>query len=152
MTEPVSFPSATPRHALPMLFTAQAQKEITVNESLLAADVLLQPVVEGIATTPPASPVRGQCWIVGNAATGAFSGHDSQIAAWSDSGWRFFAPMPGARVHDQGLGAERFYIGTWQRSVAPATPTGGTVVDTQARSAIAAIIQLLTTSGTFSVA
>ncbi|WP_438823003.1 DUF2793 domain-containing protein [Novosphingobium cyanobacteriorum] len=108
-------------------------------------------MVEGIAANPPATPLPGQCWIVGSAGTGAFAGHDSQIAAWSDGGWRFFAPMPGARVHDQGLGAERFYLGTWQKSVAPAAPLGGTVVDTQARSSIAAIIQLLTASGIFSV-
>lgn len=86
MTDPLSFSSASPRHALPLLFAGQSQKEVIVNEALLAADILLHPAIEAVASSPPAAPANGQCWLVGTAATGAFAGQTDRIAAWSEGG------------------------------------------------------------------
>lgn len=125
----------------------QSQKEVTVNEALLLADLLLHPAVEGMADTPPSAPASGQCWIVGPAPAGAFSGKSGQVAAWSEGGWRFITPFPGLRVHDKASGAQRFFNGAWQGVVAPAAPAGGAVIDVQARAAVASLVALLQTAG-----
>ena len=54
--------------------------------------------------TPPGSPTDGQRWIVAASPTGAWSGHATEIAAWQDGAWRFFAPRTGwlAYVVDEG--------------------------------------------------
>ncbi|MCW1383221.1 DUF2793 domain-containing protein [Novosphingobium sp. KCTC 2891] len=150
MTDPVAFTSTTARHALPMLFVGQSQKETTVNEALLLADILLHPVVQGTSASAPAAPTVGACWIVATSAVGAFAGREDTIAAWSEGGWRFVAPHAGLRVHDASRGCQLTYAGSWQRSVAPPAPSGGTVVDAQARTAIGAILGLLQSSGIFS--
>lgn len=86
----------TGRLGFPLLASGQAQKEITHNEALALADMLVQPVVQAVApASVPASPVPGQCWIVGVGATGAWSGHDGAIACWTAGGWRFAPPFDG---------------------------------------------------------
>lgn len=151
MTDPVSFSSVSPRFALPLLFAGQSQKEATVNEALLAADVLLHPAIETVLATPPATPINGQCWLVGSGATGAFAGRTDHIAAWTEGGWRFMAPREGMRAYDIASTAHRLYAsGSWRLVAAPAAPTGGSVVDNQARAAIAAIISSLRTAGVLS--
>ena len=150
MTDPISFPALSPRFAMPLLFAGQSQKEVTVNEALLLSDLLLHPVVEGIVTSPPASPTAGSCWIVGPGAVGAFAAKDASIAAWTDGGWRFITPRDGLRVFDRGRGAERLFLAGWRIATAPAAASGGTVIDVQARSAIASLITLLKDTGIFS--
>jgi Protein of unknown function (DUF2793) len=151
MTDPISFSATSPRFALPLLFAGQSQKEVTVNEALLGADILLHPAVEALAATPPAAPASGQCWLVGSSATGAFAGQSDRIAAWTEGGWRFVAPRDGMRVYDIAASAHRLYAGgNWRLTAAPATPTGGTFVDSQARTAIAAIITALRNGGILS--
>lgn len=150
MTDPISYSTTTARLGLPMLFAAQAQKETTVNESLALIDVLVSGGVEGVRTTPPASPVVGQAWIVGASPTGAFAGHAAAIAAWTDGGWRFVQPARGMRVYDSQSSAFRLFDTAWTIVVAPAGASGGAVIDTEARAAIAALIQALKVTGTFS--
>ncbi len=85
---------ATARFALPFIAAGQAQKEVFHNEALTRVDVLLQPVVEAVGLdAPPASPATGQCWVVGAAPTGAWAGQAQSIAAWTEGGWRFVAPL-----------------------------------------------------------
>jgi hypothetical protein len=151
MTDPVSFSSASPRFALPLLFAGQSQKEATVNEALLAADLLLHPAIEAVTATPPAAPMNGQCWLVGTDATGAFAGQTDRIVAWTEGGWRFIAPREGMRAYDIAATAYRLYAGgNWRLAAAPVAPSGGSVVDSQARVAIAAIITSLRSAGVLS--
>ncbi len=148
MTDPLSFSSVSPRFALPMLFAGQSQKETTVNEALLAVDVLLHSAIEAVIATPPTAPSNGQCWLVGSGATGAFAGQTDRIAAWSEGGWRFIAPREGMRAYDIAVATYRLYSGgTWRLVAAPAAPSGGTVIDSQARTAITAIITALRNTG-----
>lgn len=150
MTDPLSFLSASPRHALPLLFAGQSQKEVSVNEALLAADALLHPAIEAVLASPPAAPTSGQCWLVGSGATGAFAGQADRIAAWSEGGWRFHAPREGMRAYDIAAAAYRLYAGgTWRLTSSPTSPTGGSVVDSQARAAIAAMLTALRSAGVF---
>lgn len=148
MTDPISFSTSSPRFALPLLFAGQSQKEITVNEALLGADILLHAAIETVATAPPTTPSAGQCWLVGSGATGTFSGQTDRIAAWSDGGWRFVAPREGMKVYDRSASAHRLFAGsTWRLVTAPAGPTGGSVIDSQARTAIIAILDALRNAG-----
>ena len=88
--------SNTPHLGLPFLEAAQAQKHVTVNDSLRALDALVQlSVKDANLTVPPGSPVEGDRHIVAASATGAWAGKDNQIAAWQDSAWAFFVPVIG---------------------------------------------------------
>ena len=87
------------RLKLPMLAAAQAQKEVTHNEALALADIAVQAVVQSVGPVAvPASPVVGQCWIVGAEPTGAWTGRAGAIAAWTSGGWRFVLPFEGMQA------------------------------------------------------
>lgn len=158
----------SPRFDLPLLAAGQAQKEVLHNEALAALDLLVHSVAETIGDdAPPASPVEGQCWIVGTAPTGEWAGHAGALAGWTAAGWRFMAPVEGMAVwvRASGLLARRgtgdwavgvlagsaLQIGGEQvvgaRAAAIADPSGGATVDTQARAAIAALLAALRTHG-----
>jgi len=49
---------------------------------------------EAFANDPPGAPQAGETWIVGAAPTGAFVGHEHELAEWSGTGWTFVAPTP----------------------------------------------------------
>lgn len=139
----------TPRFALPLLAIAQAQKEVTHNEALTLLDALVHAAIEaGPLAAPPAGPAAGQCWLVGTAPTGAWAGQGNAIALWTPGGWRFAAPRGGMQVTRLADGARlRFDGGAW---VAPATieaPSGGSTIDSEARSAILSLILHLDAQG-----
>lgn len=144
MTDPLSFPETTPRHALPMLYAGQAQKVVTVNEALAATDLLLHPAVSGERPDPPAAPVEGEMWLVAAGATGDWTGRDGALAGWTGGGWRFVAPRTGLRIFDIAAAAFRIFDGAWTAPpAAPPAPLDGTTVDAEARLAIAQIITRL---------
>lgn len=147
MTDPIAFTSATPRFALPNLFVAQAQKEFTINEALARIDGLLHPVVEGEADFPPANPTDGENWIVGSLASGDWSGLSGKIALRQAGNWLFIAPREGMSVLDRATGSMARYDGGWLRRSAIAAPTGGTIADAEARTAIAGLIAALVAAG-----
>ena len=96
--------NVTQRLELPMLFSGQAAKEVTVNEALQALDIIVAAVVEGDATAaPPASPAVGNCYLVGGSPTGPWTGKAEHLAAWTANGWRFIAPFAGLAVRDKPL-------------------------------------------------
>lgn len=97
--------SQTPNLHLPYLDANQNQKTVTHNAALTALDVLVNCQVQSAAlTAPPGAPADGQCWIVGSAATGAWAGHDLNIAAWQDGAWAFYPPTRGMLVYDGDTG------------------------------------------------
>lgn len=156
------------RWRLPYLAAAQAQKEVTHNEAVMAVDQLLHLAVETrTLAVPPAAPLPGQAWIVAAAPSGAWTGQADAIAASSASGWRFHAPREGclAWLRDAGVFAVfgpggwisdrwpvarldiagRAVLGPAGAAVAP--PAGGAVVDGEARAAITALLLLLRGQG-----
>jgi len=72
-------------------------------------DALLHPVVEGLASTPPSTPLNGACWIVDANPTGAFADLTDQIACNVDGQWLFAAPVEGMIVFDRTLGQIRTF-------------------------------------------
>ena len=149
MPEPVLFDSVSPRFALPLLFAGQAQKEAFVNEALSRADALMHCAIEGEATTAPAFPAEGTAWLVASGAQGVWLGQDGGIACWQSGNWLFITPRDGMRVLDRSTGQERRFHTEWHSPVAPLEPSGGSVVDTQARAAIVELVEALRIAGIF---
>ena len=147
MTDPIVFTSASPRFGLPLLFAGQSQKEVFVNEAHALVDALLHPAVEGEANDPPAAPAEGESWLVGSSPTGAWAEHAGALASFQAGGWIFAAPRDGMRVLDRATGQDIRYRDGWQRPPAPAEPSGGTTVDTEARSAISSLLAALAAAG-----
>ena len=86
----------TARLKLPFIAAAQAQKHVTHNEALLALDAIIHAAVEDKdLAAPPADPQEGQAWLVAASASGAWAGHEGEMAVWSDGVWRFHAPAAG---------------------------------------------------------
>lgn len=159
---------ATPRLGLPFLAAGQAQKELAHNEALALADAAICPAVQAVGVnTPPPALVAGQCWIVGAAPTGAWAGQAQTLAVWTAGGWRFVPAIDGLQVwvlpdrvwavRDAGqwrvgeLRCNRLIVGgqavVGARQGAVAAPTGGTVIDAEARAAIGAVIARLSAHG-----
>jgi hypothetical protein len=161
-------PDITPRMKFPYLASGQAQKEVTHNEALLIADMLVQPVVEALAhTTVPTTPQIGQCWIVGMGSVGDWSGKDDTLACWTEGGWRFFVPFEGMSVWSiadsmqaqwrggswakGSINAQTYSVGgqivvRGQRP-AIANASGGTTIDSEARIVVDAILVALRQHG-----
>ena len=160
--------TGTPRLALPFLSVGQAQKEFTHNESLQTLDILVAGAVEQPPlSTPPASSAVGDCYIVGSAATDAWAGKSQCVAAWTTGGWRFVSPIEGMLLYERTSGTwAAFRNGEWElgsvrgtalligdqqvvgaRADAIASPSGGTVVDVEARDAVDAILNALRQHG-----
>lgn len=151
----------TPRWMLPLLAAGQAQKEITHNEALTLLDLVVQPCVEAVGVNvAPASPATGQAWVIGDQPTGAWQDHAGMLAGWTDGGWRFLSPRPSLSVWNKAAQCRSEWDGAaWQtgrvvarevtvaqkkvlgsqQSPIPA-PTGGQVIDIEARSAVESVI------------
>lgn len=165
----------TSRLSLPLLQPGQAQKESTHNEALAILDIAVQASVLAVgATVPPANPDVGAAWILGAAPTGDWAGHAFALAAWTAGGWRFVVPREGMMVwHGGDRHIVRFSTGTWVSGVMsganvtiggqivvgarrpaianpPALLAGATPADSDARSAIVAILDALRGHGMIS--
>lgn len=147
MSDPITFTSTSARFGLPMLFAAQAQKEVFVNEALSRIDGLLHLAIEGEANTPPAAATDGEAWIIGSAPTGSWSGHSGEIALLQSGNWLFAQPADGMMAFDKSASQFARYNGQWQRASAIAAPSGGATVDTEARAAIDALVASLIAKG-----
>lgn len=159
---------ATPRFSLPFILPGQAQKELFHNEALILLDSAVHCEAEGIGSgDPPPDPEEGQCWIVGAGAGGAWAGREDSVATWSASGWRFMVPPAGMTLRDRAVGVDRRFDGAdWSdgavqgsrfevnglkvvgnRQPAVPSPSGGTIIDAEARVAIDALIEALMQHG-----
>ena len=156
--------SGTPQLGLPFLSAGQAQKEITHNEALQMLDfVAAGAVEEPPRNDPPELPTVGSCYIVGAAPTGAWIGKAQMVAGYSSGGWRFIAPIEGMSLFVKGSGIPADYVGgSWQlgsvrgsvlvidgqqvvgaRAAAIESPAGGAMADSEARTAIDQILDVL---------
>ena len=156
------------RYKLPLLVPGQAQKEHFHNEALVRIDALLGAAVEdGPLAEPPQAPAEGQAWIVADGASGAWAGRANALAAWTAGGWRFVMPVEGLRVWNRAAGYDMRWNGAaWtagelfasklvvagqqvvgERLPAVPSPSGGTVIDAEARQAVNAIIATLMSHG-----
>ena len=147
MSDPITFDSASPRYRLPLLFAGQSQKEAFVNEAHALADALLHCSIEGIASAPPASPADGTNWLVGVNPTCAFLGQTGKLACRQAGNWLFVVPRDGMRLLNRVNGQEIRYFGSWRTPNRPTAPSGGSLVDSEARGAISAIIATLESAG-----
>jgi Protein of unknown function (DUF2793) len=124
----------TPFLDLPLMAGSQAQKHVTHNEALDRLDMLIQTnVTANGLNTPPAAPLEGQNYIVGNAPTGLWIGQALKLASWRNGYWMFAAPRDGWQVFsttDQSRLV--FNAGQWQApnerfdKLAVNTAAGGT--------------------------
>jgi hypothetical protein len=156
------------RFALPLILPGQAQKEAFHNEALALLDAALHACVAGDPTDAlPADPVPGESWIVDSGATGAWAGKAGNLATWTAGGWRFTAPVPGMTVWNIDAGYRLHWTGAaWSHGEWPvsslvidgqqvvgarletvSSPSGGTIIDAEARVAVDAIIVALRTHG-----
>ena len=124
-------------------------------------------VEEGPRTTPPTSPTLGACYIVATSPTGEWAGKQLNIASYTAGGWRFAPPIEGMATYVRSLSLWAvFRSGGWDlgtlrgsnvtiggqqvvagRAAAIPGPASGSVVDTQARSAIGQILTMLREHG-----
>ena len=146
MPEPL-FQDRTARLDLPLLFAGQSQRETFVNETFARLDALLHCAVEAQQQNPPPAPLDGQCWLVGAGASGAWSDQAGAIACFQQGQWLFQQPRDGLRLLNKATGQHLHHFGSWQTPGTPALPAGGTTIDAQARTAIAAILATLSAAG-----
>lgn len=86
----------TPKHTLPYIMAAQAQKHVTHNEALRALDALIQLSVKSrTEAIPPADPQEGDAYLVTANGQGDWLEHDGWFAAYQDGAWAFHRPKPG---------------------------------------------------------
>ena len=159
---------ATARHGLPFILPGQAQKEMFHNEALQMLDALVAAAVEEPPRpSPPSSPAAGACYIVASNPTGDWASKANHLAAYTPGGLRYLAPVEGLSVFVKSTGTVAAYRNSaWElgvvrasrivisgnqvvgeRQVAIADPTGGTQVDAEARSAIAAMLAAMRAHG-----
>ncbi|MCV0384521.1 MAG: DUF2793 domain-containing protein [Erythrobacter sp.] len=150
MPEPLALPSATPRHELPFLFTAQAQKEAFINEAFVRIDILLHPTFIAELAAPPENPEVGSTYLVASDATGAWEGKTGALAAWTIGGWVFVAPRPGMIVRDVASGQMLVHDDGWRGATAPPAPSGGETIDTECRAALSFLLDAMRSIGVIS--
>ena len=130
--------------------------------------MLIAAAVEGLPlAAPPPSPAVGNCYIVGASPSGAWAGKAHHLAAYTSGGWRFIAPRDGLNAYVKSNGATAVYrSGAWvfgdlsgsqvsvdgtkvvgARGAAIANPTGGAVLDAEARAAIGLMLAALRQHG-----
>lgn len=147
MSEPVSFTALTPNLGLPLLLAGQAQKEFFVNQALSILDALQCLSVRASLPAPPLIAQEGEAFLVAAPATQAWEGCDNHVALRIGGAWHFIPPREGMLLFDQAAGHLLIFRSGWQRANAPAAPTGGAVIDAEARGAILQLVQGLRAIG-----
>ena len=118
-----------------------------MNEAMIRLDCYVQAHVLGEIAEPPASPLPGQCWLVGSGASGAWAGADGSIAGWTGHAWQLCEPVPGMAVWDGSAGQRLVFDDAWRRPANPALPSGGATIDAEARATLDALIDALRQGG-----
>ena len=150
MAEPISFPSATPTFALPLLFAGQAQKEFFINQSSSMIDSLMMKCIDNSIASPPNEPVEGATYRIATSAQGDWSDHEDEVAIFVGGAWVYVPPFDGMTLFDRTLGAFLHYQSGWQAAEEPIEATGGSTVDVEARQMINELVEALRKVGIFS--
>jgi hypothetical protein len=156
----------TDRLGLPLLAAGQGQKDVTHNEALARLDHLVAlAVVSRTMAAPPLAPAPGDCHIVPAAGVAAWGQPAGTLMIWQGNGWQVEVPPAGQialvrdeammLVHDDGWQAlwpvaglrigGRTLLAAPPAIVAPAS--GGSIVDSEARSVLSALIAALQAQG-----
>lgn len=100
-------------HAMQDAYSTTSAGAATPPSSAWAGQVVA--VLDTLAA-PPGSPSTGDSYLVGAGATGAWAGHDGEIATWDGSQWVFTTPAEGDVVYDRDAGKLYVYTagGTWE--------------------------------------
>lgn len=134
------------------MLAGQAQKEAFVNEALAIVDGITHAAIEGVLTSPPASPGDGKAWLIGSTATGAWTGHSEEVVLRQNGQWLFVTPREGMRLLNASTGQDMRRVGNiWRTPDEPNAPSGGTVVDSEARAALGELIAALRQAGVFAL-
>lgn len=149
MSSPITFSSATPNVGLPLLIAGQAQKEFFVNQTLSILDILHPRAVIASQSAPPQDAAEGDCFRVTAPATQAWEGCDDHLAIRVGGDWHFIAPREGVRLYDRAANSSVFYRSGWHAVETPDAPANGTVIDAEARTAIAQLLSALRDIGIF---
>lgn len=152
MTDPVPFPGSTPVIGLPLLAAGQAQKEFFLNEALILLDALHPRMVKASQPAPPASPAESDCFRVTAGASGAWADRADSIAVLIAGDWHFIAPVQGMTLFDATSDQLLVFRSGWKHATGPAAPVGGSVIDIEARAALAGLIAALRTLGILATA
>lgn len=147
MTDPLTFASTTPNVGLPLLIAGQAQKEFFVNQALAILDAVQPGAVQASLPEPPALPDERDCYRVTAPAVLGWAGCEDHIAIRIGGGWHFIPPNEGMTLFDRAANTRLFFQSGWQNAQAPAIPSGGTVIDVEARVAIEQLIDALREGG-----
>lgn len=147
MSNPLSFSSETSILRLPMLIPGQAQKEFFVNQALVILDSLHPQAVVASQPVPPADAPEGVCYRVTGPAEQEWEGCEDHIAVRIGGDWHFIPPREGMRMFDGGIDQFLLFRDSWQTTAPTTAPTGGTVVDIEARAAIGQVIDALRNAG-----
>lgn len=98
---------ATPKLTLDELVSGQDVPETTVNENVRWLEFFASGggIIDRDLATPPGSPSDGDAYLIASSATGAWSGHDGEVALRISTAWEFKDPIEGMPlyVNDENL-------------------------------------------------
>lgn len=140
----------TVRHKLPLLAVGQAQKEYTHNEALLLIDNLINLSITSILENPDMIEDaenlsdESKTWLISDMPSGIWAQRANQIATLSDNGFRYIAPIEGMTLYNESEKSTMIYKDmAWYFALTLEKPTGGSIVDAEARESIMAIVDNL---------
>lgn len=147
MSEPIAFSAVTAHASLPLLFAGQSQKEFFVNQALTILDAMTQQAVVASVPQPPSNAAEGDCYRITAPSGGDWNGHTDEIAIRIAGSWHFVAPDEGALVFDRTADRWLCFRAGWQSAPVLSSPSGGSVVDVEARALLTQLISGLKSLG-----
>ena len=119
-----------------------------VNERFFLADALIHGAIESETAPPPTTPANGQNRLIATGASGAWAGQSGKLSCRQGGQWIFVLPSDEMAILNKAAGQIiRRVGGRWKAPTAPVQPSGGTVVDSQARDSINLLLQKLRDAG-----
>lgn len=138
----------SPHLGLTLLASSQAQKEVTINEALVALDAIIgSGAIDRDLNTPPGSPSNGDLYIIGAVPTGTWATNGSAYdLVYYYNGWKYITPSEGLTVWVKD--EDKFY--TWNGSAWSAEGSGSDTFDLERNSndAVGPILTLKKSRGT----